>query len=91
MEKSNSRRQAGVRRFQFFSILFHSPGQGSNESALVQPNSMVISKSFSRKYFGDANPIGQSLEVGLRKAVYKVTGVFDEVPANSHFHPGRLS
>lgn len=59
---------------------------GSKESALVQPNSIVISKNFAKKYFGDANPMGQSLEVGLRKAMYKVTGVFDEVPSNSHFH-----
>jgi len=69
--------------FQFFSIPLV---QGSNESALVQPNSIVISKEFAKKYFGGTNPIGQSLEVGLRKAIYKVTGVYSEVSANSHFH-----
>ena len=34
--------------FQFFSIPLV---QGSNESALVQPNSIVISKEFAKKYF----------------------------------------
>lgn len=60
--------------------------QGSNESALVQPNSVVISKDFARKYFGETSPMGQSLEIGLNKALYKVTGVFDQFPGNSHFH-----
>ena len=59
---------------------------GSNKEALVQPNSMVISKSFARKYFGDLNPIGKSLEVGLHHAVFQVTGVFDKFPDNSHIH-----
>jgi putative ABC transport system permease protein len=59
---------------------------GSNKDALVQPNSVVISKAFAKKYFGDAAPLGKSLVIGLRDAVYKVTGVFDKVPGNSHFH-----
>jgi len=61
---------------------------GSNKDALVQPNSVVISKAFAKKYFGDANPVSKSLiiGVGLYSALYKVTGVFDKVPNNSHFH-----
>ncbi|MGN6619297.1 MAG: ABC transporter permease [Ilyomonas sp.] len=60
--------------------------QGSDKDALLQPNSIVISKAFAKKYFGDENPVGKSLVVGLRDALYKVTGVFDKVPDNSHFH-----
>jgi len=59
---------------------------GSNKDALVEPNSVVISKAFAKKYFGNENPAGKSLVIGLHDAVYKVTGVFDEVPHNSHFH-----
>ncbi|RYX82385.1 FtsX-like permease family protein, partial [bacterium] len=59
---------------------------GSNKEALVQPNSIVISKAFAKKYFGDENAIGKSLTFVLNKAVFKVTGVFDKVPDNSHFH-----
>jgi putative ABC transport system permease protein len=59
---------------------------GSNKDALVQPNSVVISKAFAKKYFGNENPVGKSLVIGLHDAVYKVTGVFDKVPHNSHFH-----
>src|SRR5215831_15751105 len=60
--------------------------QGSATTALVQPNTIVISKAFAKKYFANDNPIGKSLIVGLHNALYKVTGVFDKVPANSHFH-----
>lgn len=60
--------------------------KGNAKNALVQPNSMVISKAFAKKYFGEEDPLGKSMVVGLRDAVYKVTGVFDKVPDNSHFH-----
>ncbi len=60
--------------------------EGSNKDALVQPNSIVISKAFAKKYFGDENAVGRSLTIGLNNALYKVTGVFDKVPDNSHFH-----
>jgi putative ABC transport system permease protein len=60
--------------------------EGSDKDALVQPNSVVISKAFAKKYFGEADPVGKSLIIGLHDALYKVTGVFNKVPDNSHFH-----
>jgi putative ABC transport system permease protein len=60
--------------------------EGNPNSALVQPNSIVISKAFSKKYFGNNEAIGKSLMIGTRNSVYKVTGVIDKVPDNSHFH-----
>jgi len=68
---------------QFFSIPLV---KGNNKDALVQPNSIVVSKAFAKRYFGNAEPIGKSLIIGLKNAVYTVTGVFDKVPDNSHFH-----
>ena len=45
----------------FFSI-FDFPLQfGDPKTALVEPNSIVISETAARKYFGDANPVGQSI------------------------------
>lgn len=69
--------------FQMFSIPLIN---GNTRDALVQPNSIVVSKAFAKKYFGDENPVGKSLGVGVDKTLYKVTGVFDKVPENSHFH-----
>jgi putative ABC transport system permease protein len=60
--------------------------EGNATEALVQPNTIVISKAFARKYFGHEEPIGKSLAIGTREAAYKVTGVIDKVPDNSHFH-----
>ncbi|MGN6213244.1 ABC transporter permease [Parafilimonas sp.] len=60
--------------------------EGSDKEALVQPNSVVISKAFAKKYFGNADALGKSIVIGLHDAVYKVTGVFDKMPSNSHFH-----
>ena len=60
--------------------------EGDITTALVQPNSMVISKAFAKKYFGNEEALGKSLSVGTGGDLYKVTGVIDEVPENSHFH-----
>ena len=60
--------------------------EGNTTNALVQPNSIVVSRSFAKKYFGNGEAIGQSITVGTRNTIYKVTGVIDKVPANSHFH-----
>jgi len=60
--------------------------EGSNENALKEPNSVVISKAFAKKYFGNADALGKSLLIGTRNVAYKVTGIIDKVPDNSHFH-----
>ena len=60
--------------------------EGSESDALREPNSIVISKSLAKKYFGNADPLGKSLLVGIHNAPYKITGVVEKVPDNSHFH-----
>jgi putative ABC transport system permease protein len=60
--------------------------EGSNENALKEPNSIVISRSFANKYFGNGDALGKSLLIGTQNAAYKVTGIIDKVPDNSHFH-----
>ena len=60
--------------------------EGSNKNALTQPNTVVISKAFAKKYFGNDEAVGKSLTIGTHDALYKITGVFDKVPDDSHFH-----
>lgn len=69
--------------FEMFSIPLL---EGNAVNALVEPNSVVISKAFAKKYFGDEDPVGKSIVIGLHNALYKVTGMYDKVPDNSHFH-----
>ncbi len=57
---------------------------GDSKTALVRPRSMILSEDYARKYFGNLNPVGQSLTVEEDTIFYKITGVFKALPANSH-------
>ena len=59
---------------------------GDPNTALLQPNSVVITKAVAKKYFGDANPIGKVLQLPDDHAAFTVTGMIDRVPDNAHFH-----
>jgi putative ABC transport system permease protein len=67
-----------------FEIFSWPLSKGDQKTALVQPRSMVLTKSFAEKYFGTDDPLGKTLTVD-NKTPYKVTGVMEDVPLNSHF------
>ncbi|HEX6225778.1 MAG TPA: ABC transporter permease [Chryseolinea sp.] len=56
---------------------------GDRKTALREPKSVVLTASLARKYFGEGDPLGQTLKFDNDN--YKVTGVMEDVPANSHF------
>jgi putative ABC transport system permease protein len=58
--------------------------EGDNRTCLTEPNSIVITKDMAKKYFGDASPVGKILTVA--KGPFKVTGVINKIPDNTHFH-----
>ncbi len=45
---------------------------------------MVVTESFARRYFGDADPVGGTLTFDTKND-YRVTGLMRDVPAGSHF------
>jgi putative ABC transport system permease protein len=55
---------------------------GNPESALSEPYSVVLSKSYAQKYFGDKDPINEELILENWSSV-KVTGVVENPPSNS--------
>ncbi len=55
---------------------------GNPENALKEPNTVVLSESIARKYFGDANPIGKVL-VTDDSLNLQVTGILEDYPKNS--------
>jgi putative ABC transport system permease protein len=57
---------------------------GDTHNALNEPNTVVITESTARKYFGKTDVIGQNIETD-DKNLYKITAVIKDVPANSHF------
>jgi putative ABC transport system permease protein len=59
--------------------------QGDADSALTDPYSIVLSRKTAQKYFRDEDPLGKTLKLDIRYD-YKVTGIFEEIPDNTHFH-----
>ncbi|RYU97576.1 ABC transporter permease [Emticicia agri] len=70
----------------FFQIFTLPLIKGDAKTALLEPNTVVITQAMANKYFGNEDPIGKVLTFKDWKQVYKVTGVIEKVPANSHFH-----
>ncbi len=66
--------------FQFFSYPL---AVGNEETVLATANSAVLTKSASKKYFGDENPVGKIIVVD-NEYEFIVSGVLDEIPGNTH-------
>jgi len=61
--------------------------KGDPKSALAEPNHIVLSESAAKRYFGMEEPIGKRLQLNDEtghEEVCVVSGIFKEVPANSH-------
>ncbi|MCK6559022.1 ABC transporter permease [candidate division KSB1 bacterium] len=58
--------------------------KGDEKTAFIEPNSVVLSEDMARKYFGDEDPLGQTLRY-QKQFDLKVTGVMKNVPNNAHF------
>lgn len=69
--------------FSFFSFVLK---EGDVKTALLEPSTVVITESMAKKYFGDEPPLGKLLTIGQDNATYKVTGVSEDTPLNSHFY-----
>ncbi len=68
----------------FFNVLTFSFIRGDKNTALKKPNSVVITREISEKYFGGKNPLGQTLNIDNRIEA-QITGVLDNLPSNSTF------
>ncbi len=66
----------------FYSFFSYNLINGNKEEALLKPASLTISSTAAKKYFGNEDPIGKVLETDLGE--YSVTGVFEDMPENSH-------
>lgn len=58
---------------------------GSTETALSDLNAIVLSRQAATRYFGESNPVGQTLDLRLDTAFeeFTVTGVVEDIPGNS--------
>jgi len=66
--------------FEIFSVpLIH----GVDSTVLKEPFKVVLSASLAKKYFGNENPVGKTIR-NNGETDYEVTGVFQDLPANTH-------
>ena len=73
----------------FLTLFSYQMIQGKADQALRQPGSLVISEAMAHKYFPDQEAVGQVLTFhrGERGPTpVKITGVFKDIPKNSHLH-----
>ncbi|MEM0992070.1 MAG: ABC transporter permease [Bacteroidota bacterium] len=59
--------------------------QGDPNQILQEPNTLVLSQSAAERYFGTANAVGEILILDNEES-YRVDGVYEDLPSNSHFH-----
>ena len=69
-----------------FSVFDVKLTEGDRNNPLSDPYCVVMTREVARKYFGDQDPIGKVIRLN-NQSNYKVTGIFDPLPSNSHFHP----
>lgn len=68
----------------FFKIFDYDFLQGSAADALVQPNSVVITKSLAERIFGDASKAFNQVIHFDNNVPNKITGIIKDMPVNSH-------
>jgi putative ABC transport system permease protein len=66
-----------------FQVFTHKILYGDPKTALDSPTSIAISHTLAKRYFGDRNPIGETLSSDGNDA--QVTLVFEDLPENTHF------
>ena len=72
-----------------FDVFTYNIIYGDPKTALVDPNSMAVSESLAKKYFGESNPVGKTITVS--GIPYKITLVFADLPENTHFKYNALT
>lgn len=70
----------------FFNLFSFGLIEGNPDSVLYHPKSIVLTEKAAEKYFGPEDPLGMMLRVENDTTFYKVTGIMENVPPNSHMH-----
>nr|WP_295932822.1 ABC transporter permease [uncultured Dyadobacter sp.] len=69
----------------FFNLFSVQLLKGDAKTVLSEPKTIVLTTSTALKYFGKQDPVGKSLTMG-NSGLFRVTGVCEDAPSNSHFH-----
>src|SRR5689334_19407521 len=66
----------------FFDVFTFDLYAGNAEKALVEPNSVILTRSTAHKYFGGEDAMGKTIEVNDGND-YVVSGLIEDAPENS--------
>ncbi len=68
----------------FFHILDIELIYGNRDELLTNPNTIVLSETMAKKYFGDRNPVGEGITFNNHEEL-TITGVYRDMPSYSSF------
>lgn len=68
----------------FFEFFDYKLISGDAKTALKEPNTLVMTETVAKKYFGDNAAIGKLVTLGNENTTYTVTGIMEAPPSNSH-------
>ncbi|PSJ40425.1 ABC transporter permease [Allosphingosinicella deserti] len=68
----------------FFDLFALPMVRGDARRAFADPAAALISRSAARKYFGGADPVGQTMTIAVdAPASYRIAGIFEDLPENT--------
>ncbi len=70
----------------YFEVFNKNLLNGDVNTALKEPNTIVLTETLANKFFGNQNPVGKTIQVysGV-PATLTITGVLEDQPKNTHF------
>lgn len=69
----------------FFDVFSFQLKTGNSETALTNPNSVILTQEMAVKYFGNTDPIGKTITLDTSYEL-TVTGILDDLPDRSHLN-----
>ena len=70
----------------FFEVFDFKLLLGDKKEVLRNPYALVLSETAATKYFGDQDPMGQTLKIMDEGFTATVTGIMEDIPENSHIN-----
>ncbi len=76
----------------YFRIFKYPLLKGDKQTALKEPNAIVLTETFSKKIFGEVDPIKKTLSAFYKgeEVLLTVTGVLNDTPENTHMRTNFL-
>ncbi|MEL7120114.1 MAG: ABC transporter permease [Bacteroidota bacterium] len=70
----------------FMNLFGYETLKGDPSTMLNEPHTIVLSETMAQKYFGNNDPMGQTIEVlGGFNRPFRVTGIIKDPPQNTHY------